>query len=288
MSKTEWLRKYLDSSGYVNPYQVPQIIWSLIQEQFSEKYGVEVTDMFPAERVERPTIAWRIYNRVPGGGKEGLTNAKGSNFRKIESRDENGRINLLYVQEQRVTYEFAVFGPTNQVAEDIAWDLELAILETVGELQQLIPGFHMFFLEQIGDTTLAWRRQDELCVRTLRFLCQFPVKRIQSEKTIDTISKNIAFGEYRDRKTVTRTSDSDVFYIPVNANQRVKAVLLVGLYDTSGEVKPLVQGTDYDVLIDENQVRYIKWLKHGVSPSVGESFRVDFLYAPLVRDYTVK
>lgn len=286
MAKTDWLKKQIDTAGYLNPYQVPKLIWSLIQEHFEEKYRVEVTTSYPDKKVTKPSITWRIFSRVPGGGKDGQTNSKGMNFRKIEKRDEQGRVHTLYIQEQRVTYEFAVFAPSNEAVEEIAWDLELAILEVVGEMQTLVPGFHMVFQEQIGDSTLLWRRQDELNVRTLRFLAQVPVKRVNIETSLDTIIKNVGFGSVRNRKTVTRSTDSSSFYIPVAADQRVTNILLITLYD-GNNLKPLVKDTDYKEKIDSNQVHYIEWLEHGISPAVGESFRVEYIYEPLVRDYYI-
>lgn len=285
MDKAKAIEAFLEPSAYPSPYQIPEILWYLVQEYLEEKYGVVMVRAYPRSAVDRPTITWRILSRTPGGGKEGTAQAKGFNWTRIEAVDSSGKAHELYMQQHRVVYEFAVFAPTAAVADEVAWDLEQTILDVVGELQTVMPAFHMVFEQQTGDTTLLWARQDELNVRVLRFLANVPIKRIVQTPVLKSIRQKISLGRFTDWRVFVRTSSSDTFRIPLRDNQRVVRIIFVATYQ-NGYLKPLVDGTDYVSEVDEEtRDVYIRWLDDaGATPQVGESFRVDYEFAPRVAE----
>lgn len=278
-----------DSKANISPYRIPKLIWSLVEEYFENKYKVAISDAYPTSRVERPTIVWRIFRRTPGGGKTGVAQARGASYKGVYDRDAEGNLAAIKQQHQKILLDFMVYGVNTQEVEDIAWDLENAVLETEGEIQKIFGGgFSLHFSEQIQDTSMSWRQQDDLVVRTVRFEVLF---QINYSTTLIGL-KSVVFTQLQGRELLTsqnftRSSASTTFYIPVDSNKRVLSILVIYIVDGTRRM-PLQMKVDYNVLPDANGIYYIEWIDdYGRTPNVGDTFYVDYEIAPLVTTRTL-
>lgn len=272
----------LDTSTNTSPYAIPERFWEIIRTYFIEHYNCHFTEEFPKHNVDRATIAWRILRRWPGGGGENVATARGPTHAKYVKAVEQGYVVEHTQQQQKIIYEYGIFGTSSAQVNEIAWDFENAILEAVGIIQGEIPGFQFSFDEQIGDTAYQWRQQEELMVRTLRFIALVPIRRKGLRKTIEYVKKTVLMGRMSAYKQLKRNTASSSLYIPLQSNQKLTNVFMISLYVTGG-TKPLLQDVDYALKTDENQNLYIEWNSNGVNPAVGETFKVDYEFAPIVQ-----
>jgi len=266
----------LDTQSNISPYDIPKKIWSKIEEYFITKYGVEVSNAYPQKAVNKPTIVWRIFRRIPGGGKDNIAQARGASFYRYVGNSDTGYQFEEHMQQQRVVYEFAVFGTSSEEVEEIAWNLENAILQVVSVVQSEVLGFSMVFSEQVGDSTLMWKNQDELMVRTLRFEAVVPIKYIHAVPQLRMIEQEARLGSLADSKIIVRSNATSKLYVPVDVGKRVVDITRIVRQVTS---TPTVKDVDYKIKYDDDNVAYIEWTDNGVGPSVGEQFRVDYILA---------
>lgn len=280
-----------DTQVDVNPYEITDKIWALLEGYFEQKYNAELTELFPSKPVTRPTIVCNIVRRTPG--REGSRiHGKGHNFVKFLKKDINGYIHELHVQQQEVIIEYSVFSPSTAEVKKLAWDLERAVLETVGILQQTIEGFQMYFEQQIVDSSMLWRQQDELVRRTIRFKALIPVKFTKLVPELRFIDLNQYWGSFPFRnETFVRDSSSKTYYVTPSSGQVVSNIDCVFVKDTAYPYEwiPLVYNTDYVVKKDSSQIAYIEWNDDfGRVPSVGETFRIDYDVMQLVKSSSIK
>jgi hypothetical protein len=272
-----------DSQSDVNPAHIPKMIWMYLEPYFTKTYDLNYVDAFPDKAVDRPTITWRMFHCKPGGGERGVMHSRGPTFSGTKKITPEGSVIEEYRQQFMVTYEFAVFGTSNAQVDDIAWDLHNGVLQTVGLMQEQLTGFTCSFLEQIGDSTLLWRAQDELMIRTLRFICTVPVRYSRVLPQLRFFHKTIQSGRmFVQGSRVTRTDSDPIYYVPVDEDKKVVGIVAIFLMTTSN-LQPLLQGTDYQVLKDEDNEVYIRWEDdYGKVPAVGEDFRVDYEVSQII------
>lgn len=280
-----------DTQVEVNPYEITDKIWNLIESYFITKYDVELKEMFPQKEVTRPTIVAMVQKRTPGRDNSKI-HGKGYNFAKFIKKAPDGYVHELHIQQQELVIEYSVYAPSTAEVKRIAWDLERAVLETVGILQEEIEGFQLFFEQQTPDSSMLWRQQDELIKRTIRFKVLLPVqftKLVPELRFIDIIE---TWGAVDVSGTVyTRNSSDKTFYIDVSNGQRVVNVRNVFLKDDSHPYfwSALVKGTDFNIKRNSDQILYLEWNdEYGKTPSVGDMFRVDYDLAQLVKGTTIK
>lgn len=270
-----------DAQANINPYKVPAMIWDLISTYFVSKYKIKVSDLDPQTPVDGVTVVWRVFRRTPGRVGSSI-HGKGPNFTGYRTKDEDGNLVSVFTQTQTVLIEYMVYGTSTDEVESVAWDLENAVLETEGEIQKVLGGFQISFDQQTIDTSLSWRQQDDLVIRTVRFEALIQVKYLKSSPSLRSVYLTKIFGRLRlDQQRFTRDTSNTKFYIPVDDDQTVLSVLQV--YAISGTTrKPLIMKTDYYVDADSEGV-YLEWIDdYGVTPGVGEDFIVDYEIAPLV------
>ena len=280
-----------DTQVDVNPYEVTDKIWNLIEQYFQSKYNVEISESYPSREVTRPTIICVVFKRTPG--REGSKiHGKGYNFVKFLKKSPDGYVHELHIQQQEIIIEYSVYAPSSAEVKRIAWDLERAVLETVGVLQAEIEGFQLVFDQQTMDSSMLWRQQDELVKRTIRFKALLPVKYtklvpelryidiIESWGTVDVIGAEF-----------TRTSSEKIFYIDVDTGQRVANIRNIFVKESAypRNWASLFNGTDFFLRKDIDDVLYIEWNSdYGRVPAVGEVFRIDYDLTQLVKGTTIK
>lgn len=276
--------KVTDSSSDVSPYEIPRLIWSLIETYFEGNYGVEVKSQFPSSPVQKPTIVWNIFKRTPGAvGKS--RHGTGPSYLTVKEVDQQGFVHMIFVQTQTVYYDYSVFAPDASMAEDIIWDLERAILETVGIIQQKYTGFSMVFDSQQKDSSLIGRQQDDLISRHIRFHCVLPIRYGVVKPAVRHIYLDEKWGRQAQfNKLFLRTSSEPTFTIPVSSGQYVVNIKAVSLRDSNDEWVDLSRGTDYLIKKDANDQCYIEWKdEFGRTPALNEQFRIDYDIAALFR-----
>lgn len=280
-----------DTQVEVNPYELTDKIWEHIAEYFESKYDVELAESYPSSKVTKPTIVAFIVKRTPG--REGSKiNGKGSNFAKFLKKSPDGYVHELHVQQQELIIEYSVYATSSAEVKRLAWDLERAVLETVGILQNQIEGFQMFLELQTVDSSVLWKQQDELVKRSIRFKALLPVqftKLVPELRYIDIIE---TWGTVCTSGTVfTRSSSEKTFNISVDTGQRVTGVrnayLKSQTYPYQWEALEL--NTDYFLKRDKDNLVYIEWNdEYGRVPSVGTEFRLDYDLAQLVKGSTIR
>jgi hypothetical protein len=268
-----------DTQVEVNPYEITDKIWNLIEPYFTDKYNVRLTEAFPTESVDRPTIVALIQKRTPG--REGSKiHGKGHNFVRFLKKTPDGYLHELHVQQQELTIEYSVYANSTAEVKRIAWDLERAVLETVGILQKQIEGFQLTFDQQTLDSSMLWRQQDELIKRTIRFKALLPVQFTQTVPELRYIEIIDSWGP--------ATVSGAVF---TRDGQRVVNVQNVFVKNTSYPYDwiTLIKGTDVLIRRDSNNTVYFEWNDdYGKTPAIGDQFKVDYDLAQLVKGSTIK
>ncbi len=264
-----------DSQADLNPYEVPDMIWSLIEEQFRTKYDVDITEAFPNEVVTKPTIVVTVIRRTPGKEGSKLT-GKGANYAKFIKTTPEGLVHEAFIQYQQMLLEYSIYAITTAEVKRIAWDLERAVLETVGILQKTIEGFQMHFDQQTADSSLFYRQQDELVKRTIRFSVLVPVKFVRLKQETRFIEVNTYMG----RQPVINSSHtrltSDWEYKEISDTGYVSTISNV-FVERDSEWIQLKVGTDYFIRRNRDGSIYFEWNDDfGNVPIVGEEFRIDY------------
>lgn len=268
-----------DTQVDVNPYEVTDKIWALIEDYFKNKYDVELSEAYPSKIVTRPTIVCLVQNRTPGrqGSK---IHGKGSNFLKFLKTSPDGYVHELHVQQQELTIEYSIYTVSTAEVKRIAWDLERAVLETVGVLQNEIEGFQLYFEQQTMDSSMLWKQQDELVKRTIKFRALLPVKFVKLVPELRFIEKIESWGSQGINGTVfTRTSSDKNFLIPTVSGQIVTNINFVYVQDTEYPYNwdALERGTDWFMRKNDQQSMYLEWNdEYGKVPTTGQTFRVDY------------
>jgi len=269
-----------DTQSSLSPYEIPKKIWSLLESYFEKKYKVELVEDFPRKEVITPVISWRIYRRDPGSPTK--ASAMGEKFSHTLRQTPEGYTVEAYVQEFEVIYEYNVFAPLSAQADEIAWDLERAILKTAGPIQEELPRFALVFLEQVADSSLQWRMQEVVPMRTLRFKCRLPVEYELSAPTLRSIELEERYGRTQESEEFTRTTNAIEFYVTdIYPDRKVVSIPAVSII-TDGVETFLEEGVDYYLRVDRRttaNLAYIEWNDtYGNTPTVGSTFYLTYNY----------
>jgi len=270
----------IDTQSLVNPYLIGELIWTQIAP-YLEKYDVAFSESHPTEAVSRPTIVWEVARRVPGlDGLKGKSRAPMFAYDLGRNKD-TGLQEQMYQQEYTVFLEYSIYGGSSSKLGDLAWDLERAVLSANYSLGRLYPGYRAFFHEQRKDDAIRVRPFD-LLSRKVVFLIHLPISFVVSEPTLAEIQYFFVMGRLLiEDARLTRTSSATAFHIPVKDFDIVTGITLIHLI-RSGKVIVLEQGTDFDVIKDDNSPRaHIGWRDGlgGLTPNVGEEFKVSYTKA---------
>jgi hypothetical protein len=286
LDKTRNPKEVEDSLADVNPYEFPDLIWSLIESYF-DKYKVDISENHPTKMVSKPTVVWTTIQRTPG--REGSkVNGRGSSFAKFLKVTPEGFVHELHQQQQTMILEYSVYAPSSALVKRIAWDLERAVLETVGVLQDRIEGLQLTFQQQTPDSSLLMRQQDEIIRRTVRFEVLIPVKFVRLVPELRTIELIENWGQVGKNGQFNRESSDKQFYVPAELGQRVTNVRQIYLNGNSGW-KALEVGVDYWLRKDADQITYIEWNdNYGNVPQVGQDFKVEYDIVQLVKISNIK
>lgn len=280
-----------DTQVETNPYEITDKIWSLIEPYFKNKYNVNLTEAFPTVQVDRPTIVALIQKRTPGRENSKI-HGKGHNFVKFVKTTPDGYVHELHVQQQELILEYSVYANSTAEVKRIAWDLERAVLETVGILQQQIDGFQLMFDQQTMDSSMLWRSQDELIRRTIRFKVLLPVQFTKVVSELRYIEIIESWGPAAVSGAVfTRSSSEKAFYIDVKDKQKVIGVDAVFLKNATYPYDwvALINGTDFTLKRDYNNLTYLEWNDdYGKTPTIGEQFKVNYTLTQLMKGSTIK
>ena len=280
-----------DSKVDVNPYEITDLIWDLISPYFVSKYKVDYRESYPSKEVTRATIVSLINKRTPG--REGSKiHGKGENFLKFLQTTTDGFVQEVYVQQQEIFLEYIVFSTSTAEVKRIAWDLEQAILETVGVLQAKIEGFQLHFEQQMQDSSMLLRQQDEMIKRSIKFRALLPIKYVRLVPELRFIEVLDSWGSISISSSgLSRDSSEKNYYIPVQTGQRVNAIKNVFLKSDTYpfEWEPLILNTDYYVKRDSDHIRYIQWNDtYGRVPLVGQEFKVFYEITQIMKSSSIK
>lgn len=279
-----------DTRSSLNPYRIGHEIYRLVEGYFVNKYeGLQVSESFPREPSAGPTITWRILRRVPGGGRDGIAQAKGPSYTNTTGVDEFGQVSETHTQQFRMTLEFSLVSTSRAKLEELAWDWENAMLDVVGPLQQMIPGFSMAFSEQPADSQVGYRIQDELLAVHLRYEILMPVRyRVLLPQLRQAVVEQVFTGFTDSTGRVVREGTDPDYDVPVPDGARATDILAV--YRRLETASPLLlqAGIDYQVVkLDDGSAR-LRWLDdNGSTPAEGEQFLVQYAYSPTVRSHSV-
>lgn len=284
----------LDSAAEINPFKLPTLVWQLIEPYFSKDRRVDFLRIFPdpGQELDKPAISIRVARMRPGspggGAGEGVTGSRGPTYEHRSRPDGSGEVTETSQQVLNLTLDAAVFGSSQDQADDLAWDLFNALYDVVPILQGMVPGLAMAW-SQAGEPAVPWRDQDKLKVRFLRYELRLPVRR----KTVLPELRQILFEEVggavlETKKLCTRTSDEITFKVPVESGYRVTDIISIFLKQNES-LKPLEEHVDYVLRLEDDRSVTIEWIDGpGLTPDPdGGEFVVDFQYAPLVRTRTI-
>lgn len=267
-----------DTQAEINPYEITDLIWNLIEPYFAKKYNVEIKEAYPDKEVVRPTIVAMVQKRTPGRENSKI-HGKGYNFAKFLKTTPDGYVHEVHIQQQEITLEYTVYAISTAEVKRIAWDLERAVLEVVGILQKDIEGFQLFFEQQTPDTSMLWRKQDELIKRTIRFKVLLPVKFVRVVPELRYIDIVENWGVLAVTEELVRSSSEKTYYLSLDEGTNLLNIKFVYIKDADYPYEwiMLEKGTDFYVKRGSNNVLYIEWNdEYGRVPAVGDTFRVEY------------
>jgi hypothetical protein len=276
-----------DTQASLNPYSVPAKIWNHLEEYFKTKYNVEYVDAYPQQQVIRPTITWGTAQRNPGSN-DGKAHSRGENFTSFLPNTPDGLSVEVYTQQHTAIYEFIVFAISTAQTEQIAWDLERAIVETTGIIQAECPGFQLVFEQQSADSSMLWRQSDDMIKRTIRFKGIIPVRFTRLVPEMRFIQFQERWGSTTTYGEFIRGSSESIQYIPTDVTVQVTNISRVYILSNNSWV-PLEISKDYILRKDSNQITYLEWQdKYGRTPSVGTQWAADYEIAAFIGSRNIR
>lgn len=266
-----------DANAIVSPYEVPTKIWEAIRGYFEDKYSVTVIQTFTEQQVGGPTIFW-AYRFMPGRGENSNVTGKGPTFARYLPKTPNNYVLEAYVQSIKFFLEYTVAANSPAIVDDLSWDLQNSVLETVGLLQNQFSGFNLVWEESAISSSMIRRTQDSLNTRSIRFQGTMLVESVVSKLELRQIQIETQTGRSPLLgSTFTRTSMENIYNL-AEENQYVSDILAVYVKTSDGFVK-IHEGTDYKKKRKSNDQTgyYIEWIdSHGRVPQLNDEFRVDY------------
>lgn len=267
-----------DTQSSITPRTVLTLLWQAMEPYFS-KYRLKYVGAWGNTPVEGPCIIWGVHSRVPGNAK-GVAQSRGPTHSQMKEAGADGLVGEELLQYHTVVYEYRVIGSSTEEANEMSWDLENFIRIAGGSVAEAVPGFTIHFQEELGERNMGRSAQDDMLVRTLRFIAQVPIKYDRYHYVLRQIQHHVMVGRVQKiGGRVTRTSSSTRYDIPVDGGQRVNRVLAVYKFNADNTTTHLHAGVDYTVELDPDTLTlYIQWDDdYGTPPSVDQDFRVDYM-----------
>jgi hypothetical protein len=266
-----------DANAVVSPYEVPAKIWEAIRGYFEDKYSVTVIQTFTEQQVGGPTIFW-AYRFMPGQGNNSNVTAKGPTFSRYLPKTPNNYVVEAYVQSIKFFLEYTIAANSPAIVDDLSWDLQNSVLETVGLMQTYFSGFNLVWEESANSSSMIRRTQDSLNTRSIRFQGTMLVESVASKLELRQVQIEMQTGRTPLLgSTFTRTSMENIYNL-AEENQYVSDILAVYVKTSDGFVK-IHEGTDYKKKRKSNDQTgyYIEWIdSHGRVPQLNDEFRVDY------------
>lgn len=252
-----------ETLGLLTASTVPKEIWKLLEPWHSTR-KVNFTQAFPRERVDGSTIVWRMISRFPG--KE---NSETRKPRLRTSIKRNSQLINYDAQWQTITYQFDILDVSNDAVDILAEEWDSVVQKTVPFLME--KGVeHFLFSQQLQDETLQWARQDELHVRSFRYLCILPYYYVNTKQAIRDIYLNTKQDLIHECVPITRGSGTYDVY----PDSDVDVVLSV--HQLIGDDKQLfTPNVDYRVLQQTDSSCQLLWLQYGAQPETDEVYFVE-------------
>lgn len=273
-----------DTKRDLSPYDVPRMLWELIQPGL-EKYGVQLAEYKPQTISAGPTVVYRVRNRRPGNDK-GTAHRRGPSMEYLGAATDDNQIPEHMFQMHTVWYDFSIYGESQRLIETIAWDLETSVVYAEQILRQQIPGFALVFNEQPMADSLMRSGQDDILVLTLIFEAQVPIRYTRHWEKLRQLRQVSKIGQrFQTSGRLTRTTDSDQYYVEQVPGQLMLDVLNIYTFSTSGTKQLILRDSDYTVARDSNDILYIVWDSDGLAPAVGSDFVVEYLQGVKMEKY---
>lgn len=259
----------------ISPYEIPHEIWKIVSKHFERRWNIAISHAFPKNIVDRPTVVYRIFRRIPGTPNKGQV---GYSYTNIGDRVDD-TVPTTYSQRYTMEVDFYVFCRNPKDCDEISWELESAVTTTQDRLAQRYPGLTVTFVEQLPDLTES--EDTEMFRRRLRFEVRCEINVTVPEIPLEVIEIQENFGFRRSRveeKVDTEVAPTYTPPLPSDGIALTKIGVVEILYSTGW--RELFRGTDYVVEKAADDTPFIRWLETGKKPVDGERFRVEFEYVP--------
>ena len=250
--------------GLLSASTVPREIWRLL-EHWHIPRKINFTQAYPRERVDGPTIVWRIISRVPG--KEGKETRKPRLRTAIQ---DNQQIIHYEAQWMTINYQFDIYEVSAEAVDSLAEEWDSIIGSTVPFLME--KGVeHFMFSQQLQDDTLGYMRQDELYVHSFRYMCILPYYYVNTKQAIRDIYINTESDPDYEVKTIVRGTGVYDNYPEPYLDKIYSVYQLI----ENSERKFFTPNVDFRVLSQKDGTFQLYWLQYGAQPEAGEEYIVE-------------
>ena len=268
-------------NSLLTPYTLPLLIWDVIDNQWNHR-DVDFTESWPRTTVEKPTIVWRIYRRVPG--KEGLETRK-PRFRGQTQTADPTITEEQWAQWHTIIYEFAIYDVSNSSVNSLTEEFEDLMYNITPILKSQGAG-EWLFDEQVADEELARESSQELYRRILRYRCILERKYIKSVPNIMQIflrsihsyfpveDEQVTRGSLTNRDTLTNKWVYQVTRCGILQDKHQTTV--IAAYDEIGS--DYLINIDFKVGLLIDGTSYIEWVSGAKHPKPGDTYYITYTY----------
>lgn len=264
-------------NSVLSPYTLPLLIWDIIDNQWNGR-DVDFTEMYPRSNVDKPTIVWRIYRRLPG--REGLETRK-PRLRGQTKQDDPALTEEQWAQWQTIIYEFAIYDVSNSSVNALTEDFEGLMYNITPILKSQGVG-EWLFDEQVADEELGRASSQELYVRVLRYRCILERKYIKSVPNIMQVLLRTVHSYtpvdneivIRDSLSTRDTLSSKWVYNVVRCSPNMD----IGASSTVDPNVDYIQGVDFNLGVLIDGTSYIDWVPGAKHPKPGDTYYVNYLF----------
>lgn len=262
-------------SRYLTATYIPELIRECMQR--SSVKDVIFSEVYPKDPVKSPSIVWSIFSRVLG--REGKEHLK-PRARKVPE-DVALADTIYFGQWTTVLYQFDIFAPSDQEANDIMEKFERFILEATPTLMRFGVS-EIIFEQQLKDDSID--APSETSVRSLRYIVIFDlvypiqVKRI---KDIELVLHMSPIVEYT--SLVRGSGQVDYLEDTTSSGGQVYRLLLGNVIGISNEEINettdeyyYLENVDYSVVVDDTGRRGILWNTSGNKPTEGDTYYISY------------
>lgn len=269
----------------LTPYQLPLIIWDIVETHWSDR-DVEFTENSPRSDVERPTIVWKIYRKVPG--KDGVETLKARV--RTSTKTEDG-LNIVEQSAQWMTiiYQFDIFHTSNQEVNILTEEFEDLLFSSTPTIKKL-GASEFIFDEQLEDREVGGFEKQDIYKRTLRYRCILERKFIRVAPTIQQIWISPATqSKLVSNESIVRSPNSNKDRISNTWVTTVRYAAVIQQINLE-DVGTYLQGVDFNIvkpsLYDGRS--YIEWVSGMAHPSPNETYYISYVHDHVMPNVAVK